>query len=119
MATTQKKTTAKKPAPKKAGSGKQRVKTPPYNHALRLTVGVVFLLLALCVLVTYFGVDATVLAFLTKVLTGLFGWNIFSGYFTFLDPMLSGIMTFGFAVAAIFELGNFFKALKENKEEKK
>ena len=53
------------------------------------------------------------------VLTGLFGWNIFSGYFTFLDPMLSGIMTFGFAVAAIFELGNFFKAMKENKEEKK
>lgn len=53
------------------------------------------------------------------VLTGLFGWNIFSSYFTFLDPMLSGIMTFGFAVAAIFELGNFFKALKENKEEKK
>ena len=46
MATTQKKTTAKKPAPKKAASGKQRVKTPPYNHALRLTVGVVFLLLA-------------------------------------------------------------------------
>ena len=77
MATTQKKTTAKKPAPKKAASGKQRVKTPPYNHALRLTVGVVFLLLALCVLVTYFGVDATVLAFLTKVLTGLFGYGYY------------------------------------------
>ena len=77
MATTQKKTTAKKPAPKKAASGKQRVKTPPYNHALRLSVGVVFLLLALCVLVTYFGVDATVLAFLSKVLTGLFGYGYY------------------------------------------
>lgn len=53
------------------------------------------------------------------VMTGLFGWNIFSGYFSFLDPMLSGVMAVGFAVAAVFELGNFFKALKEKKEEKK
>lgn len=50
------------------------------------------------------------------VMTGLFAWNIFSGYFKFLDPFMSGIMTFGFAVAAVFELGNFFKALKEDKK---
>lgn len=50
------------------------------------------------------------------VMTGIFGWNIFSGYFKFLDPLLSGVMTFGFAVAAVFELMNFFKALKEEKK---
>ena len=50
------------------------------------------------------------------VMTGLFAWNIFSGYFSFLDPFLSVIMTFGFAVAAVFELGNYFKARKEEKQ---
>ena len=50
------------------------------------------------------------------VMTGIFGWNIFSGYFKFLDPLLSGVMTLGFAVAAVFELMNFFKALKEEKK---
>ena len=82
MATTQKKTTAKKPAAKKSsnakgGSGKKMGKTPPYNHGLRLTVGVVFLLLALCVLVSYFGVEAAVLGMLTKLLTGLFGYGYY------------------------------------------
>ena len=38
------------------------------------------------------------------VLTGLFIWNIFSNYFSFLDPLLSGIMAIGFAVAALAEL---------------
>ena len=82
MATTQKKTTAKKPAAKKSsnakgGSGKKMGKTPPYNHGLRLTVGVVFLLLALCVLVSYFGVEAAVLGMLSKLLTGLFGYGYY------------------------------------------
>ena len=52
------------------------------------------------------------------VMTGLFAWNIFSGYFSFLDPFMSGIMTFGFGVAAVFELGNFFRALKEDRKKK-
>ena len=80
MATTQKKTT-KKPAPKKGGTAAKNTKRmaapPPYNHGLRLSVGVVFLLLALCVLVTYFGVEATVLDFLSKVLKGSFGYGYY------------------------------------------
>ncbi|MBR5571823.1 MAG: DNA translocase FtsK 4TM domain-containing protein [Oscillospiraceae bacterium] len=79
MATTQKKTT--KSAPKKSGGAKKGTKRmaapPPYNHGLRLSVGVVMLLLALCVLVNYFGGDATVLAFLSKVLKGLFGYGYY------------------------------------------
>ena len=75
MATTQKKTTTKKSAPK--SSGKKQVKTPPYNHGLRLGVGFVFLLLALCVLVSYFGVEAAVLGMLSKMLTGLFGYGYY------------------------------------------
>lgn len=51
------------------------------------------------------------------VMAGLFAWNIFSGYFSFLDPFLSGIMAIGFAVAALAELDNFRKALKKKKEE--
>ena len=83
MATTQKKKSTTKPAAKKssssksAASGKQRGKTPPYNHALRLGVGVVFLLLALCVLVSYFGVEAAVLGMLSKLLAGLFGYGYY------------------------------------------
>ncbi len=79
MATTQKKTT--KSAPKKSGGAKKGTKRmaapPPYNHGLRLSVGVVFLLLALCVLVSYFGGEATVLAFLSKALKGLFGYGYY------------------------------------------
>lgn len=51
------------------------------------------------------------------VMTGLFAWNISSGYFSFLDPLLSGVMAAGFAVAALAELDNFRKALKQKKEE--
>ena len=72
---TQKKTTTKKSAPK--SSGKKIAKTPPYNHGLRLGIGFVFLLLALCVLVSYFGVEAAVLGLLTKMLTGLFGYGYY------------------------------------------
>ena len=79
MATTQKKTT--RSAPKKSGGAKKNTKRmaapPPYNHGLRLTVGVVFLLLALCVLVTYFGVDAKVLSILAKLMKGLFGYGYY------------------------------------------
>lgn len=51
------------------------------------------------------------------VLTGLFVWNIFSGYFPFLDPLLSGVMAAGFAVAALSELDNLRKVLKKKKED--
>ena len=50
------------------------------------------------------------------VMTGLFAWNIFSGYFSFLDPFMSGLMAVGFAVAAVFELMNYFAARKEEKK---
>ena len=50
------------------------------------------------------------------VMTGLFVWNIFSGYFSFLDPFMSGLMAVGFAVAAVFELMNYFTARKEEKK---
>ncbi len=79
MATTQKKTT--KAAPKKSGSGKKGTKRmaapPPYNHGLRLTVGVVMLLLALCVLVTYFNVEAKVLNILAALMKGCFGYGYY------------------------------------------
>ncbi|MBQ3548808.1 MAG: DNA translocase FtsK [Oscillospiraceae bacterium] len=79
MATTQKKTT--KSPPKKTGTTKKNTKRisapPPYHHGLRLTVGVVMLLLALCVLVTYFGVEATVLHALSTLMKGLFGYGYY------------------------------------------
>ena len=50
------------------------------------------------------------------VMTGLFAWNIFSGYFSILDPFMSGLMAVGFAVAAVFELMNYFAARKEEKK---
>ena len=79
MATTQKKTT--KSAPKKSGGAKKGTKRmaapPPYNHGLRLTMGVVLLLLALCVLVTYFNVEAKVLDILATLMKGLFGYGYY------------------------------------------
>ena len=71
MASTQKKT-----------SGKGR-KTPPkpeppaYNTAARMVGGVVCALLALCILVSYFNVDALLLTFTAKVLRGALGYGYY------------------------------------------
>ena len=71
MASTQKKT-----------SGKGR-KTPPkpeppaYNAAARIVGGVVCALLALCILVSYFNVDALLLTFTAKVLRGALGYGYY------------------------------------------
>ena len=70
MASTQKKTTKKKKAPPKP-------EPPAYNGLARLVGGVVCLLLALCVLVSYFQVDALLLTFIAKVLKGTLGYGYF------------------------------------------
>ena len=70
MASTQKKTTKKKKAPPKP-------EPPAYNGLTRLIGGVVCLLLALCVLVSYFQVDALLLTFIAKVLKGTLGYGYF------------------------------------------
>ena len=70
MASTQKKTTKKKKAPPKP-------EPPAYNGLARLVGGVVCLLLALCVLVSYFQVDALLLTFIAKVLKGALGYGYF------------------------------------------
>ena len=70
MASTQKKTTKKKKAPSKP-------EPPAYNGLARLIGGVVCLLLALCVLVSYFQVDALLLTFIAKVLKGTLGYGYF------------------------------------------
>ena len=81
MATKQRKTTAnksgkksvKKSAPEKRSAPKKR----PYNAGARLIGGLVCLLLALCVVVSYFRVDALFLAFFAKLLKGLFGYGYY------------------------------------------
>ena len=70
MASTQKKTTKKKKAPPKP-------EPPAYNGLARLIGGVVCLLLALCVLVSYFQVDALLLTFIAKALKGTLGYGYF------------------------------------------
>ena len=57
-------------------------KTPPKpeppasNTAARMVGGVVCALLALCILVSYFNVDALLLTFTAKVLRGALGYGI-------------------------------------------
>ena len=70
MASTQKKTTKKKRTPPKP-------EPPAYNGLARLVGGVVCLLLALCVLVSYFQVDALLLTFIAKALKGTLGYGYF------------------------------------------
>ena len=70
MASTQKKTTKGKKAPPKP-------EPPAYNGMARLIGGIVCLLLALCVLVSYFNVDALLLTFIAKVLRGLLGYGYY------------------------------------------
>ena len=69
MASTQKKTKGKKAPPKP--------EPPAYNGAARLIGGIVCLLLALCVLVSYFQVDALLLTFIAKALRGLLGYGYY------------------------------------------
>ena len=77
MANTPKKKTASSSARSGGkGNGKRRSAPPPaYNAQARLISGVVCLLLALCVLVTYFNVDAILLTFLANALKGCFGYG--------------------------------------------
>ena len=70
MASTQKKTTKGKKTPPKP-------EPPAYNGTARLVGGIVCLLLALCVLVSYFNVDALLLTFIAKALRGLLGWGFY------------------------------------------
>ena len=70
MASTQKKTTKGKKTP-------PRPEPPAYNGMARLVGGIVCLLLALCVLVSYFNVDALLLTFIAKALKGLLGWGFY------------------------------------------
>ena len=70
MASTRKKTTKGKKTP-------PRPEPPAYNGTARLVGGIVCLLLALCVLVSYFNVDALLLTFIARVLKGLLGWGFY------------------------------------------
>ena len=70
MASTRKKTTKGKKTP-------PRPEPPAYNGTARLVGGVVCLLLALCVLVSYFNVDALLLTLIARVLKGLLGWGFY------------------------------------------
>ena len=79
MASTQKKTTKGKKAPPKPAP-------PAYNGMARLVGGIVCLLLALCVLVSYFNVDALLLTFIAKALKGTLG----CGYYL-AAPALLGV----------------------------
>ena len=79
MASTQKKTTKGKKAPPKP-------EPPAYNGMARLIGGIICLLLALCVLVSYFNVDALLLTFIAKALKGTLG----CGYYL-AAPALLGV----------------------------
>ena len=71
-------TPKKKNAGSSAKSGSKRRSAPPpptYNAQARIIGGIVCLLLALCVLVTYFNVDAILLTFLANVLKGCLGYG--------------------------------------------
>ena len=64
----------KKPAAKKSGG--RSAKKPPQKQPIRREVtGGVLLVLALCVFVGYFGVNALFLDFFAKLLKGLFGYG--------------------------------------------
>ena len=80
MASTQKKTTKGKKAPPKP-------EPPAYNGVARLIGGIVCLLLALCVLVSYFNVDALLLTFIAKALKGTLG----CGYYLAAPALLGGV----------------------------
>jgi len=65
----------------KKGNGRKKAPAPPpppaYNAAARLVGGIVCALLALCVLVSYFNVDALLLTWIARVLRGALGWGYY------------------------------------------
>ena len=65
----------------KKGNGRKKAPAPPpppaYNAAARLVGGIVCALLALCVLVSYFNVDALLLTWIARVLRGTLGWGYY------------------------------------------
>jgi len=74
-------TKQKRPDPKKkSDSGRKTARkkeTPTGSPVARLAGGLVCLLLALCVLVSYFRVDALFLTFFSRLLRGLFGYGYY------------------------------------------
>ena len=73
--------TKQKKAGKKGKSPSRNEKTPPrrpaYNATARLVCALVCLLLALCVLVSYFRAEALFLRFFSGLLKGLFGYGYY------------------------------------------
>ena len=65
----------------KKGNGRKKAPAPPpppaYNAAARMVGGIVCALLALCVLVSYFNVDALLLTWIARVLRGALGWGYY------------------------------------------
>ena len=65
----------------KKGNGRKKAPAPPpppaYNAAARMVGGIVCALLALCVLVSYFNVDALLLTWIARVLRGTLGWGYY------------------------------------------
>ena len=78
MANTPRKKQTPPPSGGAKSSGKRRAAPPPppppaYHAAARIVGGLVCLLLALCVLVSYFNVDALLLSLLSRGLLGCLG----------------------------------------------
>ena len=81
----------------KKGNSRKKTPAPPpppaYNAAARMAGGIVCALLALCVLVSYFNVDALLLVWIARVLKGVLGY----GYYL-TAPVLAAI--------AVIQLGH-------------
>ena len=81
----------------KKGNSRKKTPAPPpppaYNAAARVAGGIVCALLALCVLVSYFNVDALLLVWIARVLKGALGY----GYYL-TAPVLAAI--------AVIQLGH-------------
>ena len=79
MAATQKKSTAaKKKSTSRSGSSRTRKASPPPKKPVRREVwGVTFLVLALCVFVSYFGIEAIFIDAFALLLKGLFGYGYY------------------------------------------
>ncbi len=88
MATKQKKTETKGKSSSRTPKASPR--RPTYNAAARLVCGLICLLLALCVLVSYFRAEALFLSFFSKLLKGLFGYGYY--FATVLLGLAGGIL---------------------------
>ena len=91
MAATQKKSTAaKKKSTSRSGSSRTKKASPPPKRPVRREVwGVTFLVLALCVFVSYFGIEAIFINAFAELLKGLFGYGY---YLTGPAFLLSGLI---------------------------